>query len=61
MPTDDADPAARWRELANDVRLAAEQMNDPEARRSLLMIANSYDRIAQRAEAKAKEKKQPGT
>jgi hypothetical protein len=56
MPTDNADPAARWRALANDARAVAQQTSDPEARRSLLLIAQSYDRLAERAEAKAREK-----
>ena len=54
MPTESSEDAiARWRALAEDTRLVAEQTTDPEARRSLLIIAAVYERIAKRAEARA--------
>jgi hypothetical protein len=38
-----------WHHHAEEARTRAEQMNDPEARSTMLEIANSYDRIAERA------------
>ena len=56
------DPVHRWRALADDARAAAEQATDPDARRSLLAIAEGYERLAKRAEERAKDKKsRPGT
>jgi len=56
------DPVHRWRALADDARVAAEQATDPDARRSLLAIAEGYERLAKRAEERAKDKKsRPGT
>ena len=62
MPIDSSDdPVQRWRALADDARAAAEQATDPDARRSLLAIAEGYERLAKRAEERAKDKSRPGT
>ena len=43
--------AAHWQKRAEEARLLAEQMTDPEARRQMLEIAASYDKIARRFSA----------
>jgi hypothetical protein len=42
-----------WRERAEEARVMAEQMVDPEARRMMLGIADGYDKLASRAEQRA--------
>jgi hypothetical protein len=39
-----------WRERAEQARAMAERMEDPESVRIILGIAESYDRLADRAE-----------
>jgi hypothetical protein len=39
-----------WRNRAEEARAQAKQLNDPEARRKMLEIADGYERIAERAE-----------
>lgn len=57
MPGDKSeDPIERWRALAADARATAEQTTDHEARLSLLVIAEGYERLAKRAAAQAKNK-----
>lgn len=41
-----------WLARAQEARTMADGMNDPEAIREMLKIAESYERIAKRAEAK---------
>jgi hypothetical protein len=38
--------AARWLKMAEEARAMADRMRDPESKRVLLEIANSYDRLA---------------
>ena len=60
MPIDSSDdPVQRWRALADDARAAAEQATDPDARRSLLAIAEGYERLAKREAERAKGNKSP--
>ena len=60
MPIDSSDDAVqRWRALADDARAAAGQTTDVEARRSLLAIAEGYERLAKREAERAKGKKSP--
>jgi hypothetical protein len=59
MPSDSADAAARWRALAAEARATAEQMTDADAKRVVLNIADGYERLAERAEARHAQKK-PG-
>jgi hypothetical protein len=54
MPSD-SDAAERWRTLAAEARAVAEEMADPEAKRTMLSIADGYDRLARRAEARKKD------
>jgi hypothetical protein len=42
--------ARHWRDRAEEARIRAEQMRDPDARAKMLGIAASYERIAERAE-----------
>ena len=49
------DDAKRWRTLAEEARAAGNEMMDPAARRILLNIADGYERLARRAEARKKD------
>jgi hypothetical protein len=42
--------AKGWRDRAEAVRADAEQMHDPVARKTLLKIAEEYEKLAKRAE-----------
>ena len=44
-----------WRERAEEARALAQQMTDPEAQRAMLSVAQSYEKIALRAEAALKK------
>jgi hypothetical protein len=39
-----------WRERADEARRVASQLTDPEAKKTMLEIAASYDRLAERAQ-----------
>ena len=52
--SDDVEPAAgRWRRLAAEARDAAAEMTDPEAKATMLVIAERYERLAQFADARS--------
>lgn len=51
VPVLSADPK-HWLERAEEARAVADGMRDPEARRAMLEIAERYERIAKRAEAR---------
>ncbi len=40
----------RFRSLAEEVRLAAERMADPDSRRTMLCLADNYDSLADHIE-----------
>jgi uncharacterized protein YjiS (DUF1127 family) len=42
--------AAHWRVRAREARALAEQMDDPCSRRTMLVIAQDYEKLAARAE-----------
>src|SRR6516225_9862252 len=43
-----------WRDRAAEMRVLSEMMNDVEARATMLRLADDYDRMADRAEARAR-------
>jgi hypothetical protein len=45
-----SDTPKHWRERAEEARVLADDMKHPEARRQMLGIAESCDRIAERVE-----------
>jgi hypothetical protein len=51
MPTSFNTPE-QWRRHTKKARALAEQMHDPESKRALLRIAESYEKIAKRVEAR---------
>ena len=44
--------AKHWRARAEEARVHAEQMDDPTVRQTMLKIAEEYEKLAQRAEAR---------
>ena len=53
MPSD-RDSPSRWWALAAEARTVADEMTDPKAREIMLKIAEGYERLARRAEARKK-------
>lgn len=51
MPTTFDNPE-EWRRHAKDARALAKQMRDPESKRAMLQLAESYLKLAKRAGAK---------
>jgi hypothetical protein len=51
---DAANRAERYREHAEEIRLAAEDVKHPESRAAMLRIAATYERLAARIEAERK-------
>jgi hypothetical protein len=49
LMTDLLKDPAHWRERAEEARRVAETLADPKARQTMLEIAESYDRLAERA------------
>ena len=49
-----------WRERAEEARALAEQLNRPESKRTMLRIADAYERWAEHAQRRA-EKRPPST
>jgi hypothetical protein len=49
LPLELLNNVEHWRDRAEEARVHAEQMNDPEAKRMMLEIAKSYDKLADRA------------
>jgi hypothetical protein len=47
-----SDGATRWRALALETRAVAAEMNDTEAQRIMLAIAEAYERLARYAESR---------
>jgi hypothetical protein len=44
-----------WQNRANEARMMAEKITDPEAKRAMLDVAEGYEKLAQRAEAAAQD------
>ena len=51
-----SDVAKHWRKLAAEARARADEMADPEAKRIMSSIAEGYERLAQRADARKNSK-----
>jgi hypothetical protein len=43
-----------WRDRAEEARLLAEDINDPHSKETMRRIAKEYDRLADRAQERAK-------
>ena len=54
MATSFINDPGHWRKRAEEARTLANQMNDETAKQTMLSIAADYDRLAERAEARAK-------
>jgi len=52
----DVDAAKMWRALEAEALAFAEQLTDPEARRTMLIIAEGYRRLAEHADKRDKPK-----
>jgi len=54
MATSFINDPEHWRKRAEEARTLANQMNDETSKQTMLKIAADYDRLAERAEARAK-------
>ena len=52
----DHDDPKFWRVRAKEARFQADQISDPASKRAMLSIADTYDRMAKRVEARLTEK-----
>jgi DNA mismatch repair ATPase MutS len=53
MPEHPINDPKHWRRRAKEARALAEQIADPEAKRTMLKNADDYERLAQRAQERA--------
>jgi len=51
------DDPEHWRQRAEEARVLAEQMSDAASREMMLGIAKDYERLAERAEQRAREER----
>ena len=56
MPERKTNDPQYWRDRANETRVLADLIKDPESRFEMLKIAQGYDRLAICAEARSKDK-----
>src|SRR4029434_3675545 len=56
MPSHLFDDPKHWRKPAAQARTLAEQMSEPESKKMMLDIAKDYERLAERAEQRARKK-----
>ena len=56
MAADDHKDPKFWRWRSKEARFQADQINDPESKRAMLSIAQTYDRLAKRAEMRPTDK-----
>jgi hypothetical protein len=54
MPASFINDPGHWRQRAEEARTIAEQMNEPQSKEAMLRIAKDYERLAERAEQRAK-------
>jgi hypothetical protein len=54
VPTSIANDPEHWRKRAEDMRTLANEIKDPLSKQTMLKIAEDYDRLAKRAEARAR-------
>ena len=54
MPLRDLNDAKHWRDRAAEMRALAEGTKDSDAARTVINLANVYDKLAAQAEARAK-------
>ena len=50
------DDPKHWRQLAQDARATADQLDDPDAKKTMLEIAEGYDQLASSAEKRMASK-----
>jgi hypothetical protein len=50
MVTSPINDPKHWRERAEEARVHAEQITDPESKQAMLRIAEDYEKLAKRAE-----------
>jgi hypothetical protein len=53
MPEHPINDPEHWLKRAKEARALAEQINDPEAKRTMLKNADEYERLAHRAQERA--------
>jgi len=52
-----ADDPAHWRKRVKEARTLADQMNDAQSKQTMMRIAEDYERLARRAEERARGKR----
>jgi hypothetical protein len=52
------DDPEHWRSRAEEARTIAEQLSDPESKRTMLRIADDYERLAEHAKQRARSQSQ---
>ena len=57
MPSHIFDDPKHWRQRTEQARALAEQMSDAASREMMLGIAKDYERLAERAEQRAREER----
>jgi len=54
MPASFINDPGHWRQRAEEARTIADRMNEPQSKEAMLRIAKDYERLAERAEERAK-------
>jgi len=55
MPLSILDNAEHWLTRAEEARSIADKLSDPESKRTILRIADDYDRLAEHAQRRAEK------